>query len=112
MELTKSANPSRTETSSSTIEIIDASGIRFLYVQTTLDPKKAFGAIAHGWIWIPTTKLRTTPARVVAYYLGLGSVLGGNSQAIRHSGEIDQRLRTHFAHYVAAVHFDRHDAQL
>jgi hypothetical protein len=34
MELTKSANPSRTEASSSTIEIIDASGIRFLYVQT------------------------------------------------------------------------------
>jgi hypothetical protein len=39
MELTKSANPSRTEASSSTIEIIDALGIWFLYVQSTLEPE-------------------------------------------------------------------------
>jgi hypothetical protein len=48
MELTKSANPSRTEASSSTIEIIDASGIRFLYVQTTLDPKKLLALLRAG----------------------------------------------------------------
>jgi hypothetical protein len=39
MELTKSAKPSRTEASSSTIEIIDALGIWFLYVQSTLEPE-------------------------------------------------------------------------
>jgi hypothetical protein len=39
MELTKSAKPSRTEASSSTIEIIDALGICFLYVRSTLEPE-------------------------------------------------------------------------
>jgi hypothetical protein len=48
MELTKSANPSRTEASSSTIEIIDASGIWSLYVQTTLEPEKLLSLLRAG----------------------------------------------------------------
>jgi hypothetical protein len=48
MELTKSAKPSRTEASSSTIEIIDALGIWFLYVQKTLEPEKLLALLRAG----------------------------------------------------------------
>jgi hypothetical protein len=48
MELTKSAKPSRTEASSSTIEIIDALGIWFLYVQSTLEPEKLLALLRTG----------------------------------------------------------------
>jgi hypothetical protein len=48
IELTKSAKPSRTEASSSTIEIIDALGIWFLYVQSTLEPEKLLALLRTG----------------------------------------------------------------